>query len=400
MMKKPKKLKIAFISYSLSGGGAERNIINLDAALKKKGLASNILLFKYIVNYKINKKNHTIFYIFKAAKKMSILELPIKILQLIFRFLEIITQNKYNILVGALAYHPYYIAVFFGKLLQIRSVCVVNNNILEELREKKLTYRLFHIFLLKLSFYFCDAIVCVSKGVSEELINEFGVNKAKVEVIYNGIDIKNIQKKSKDELQNSIKTIVNKSEFIITAGRLEKQKNHDILLKTFHHMKKVHKKIKLIILGSGRLQQHLQNLSYKLDLEKNILFLGFQQNPFSFFSRAKIFVLTSSYEGFGNVIIEAMACGLPIVSVDCRYGPREILSKNPIPYDNPIPQKITFSDYGILVKSVKELNDIIPLLLNDNKIIKYYKKKSLKRAEDFSLQKMSSQYWKLFQQIG
>ncbi len=399
MMKKTKKLKIAFISYSLSGGGAERNIINLDAALKKKGLASHILLFKHIVDYKINKKNHTIFYILKAAKKIPILELPIKTLQLIFRFLEIITQNKYNVLVGALTYHPYYIAVFFGKLLKIKSVCIVNNNISEELQEKKPISRFFHTFLSKLSFYFCDAIVCVSKGVGEELINDFGVNKAKVEVIYNGIDIKDIQKNSKKILPNLIKKAINKSEFIISAGRMEKQKKHDALLKEFYSINKVHKKIKLVILGSGKLQQHLKNLSSKLNLEKNIIFPGFQQNPFSFFSKAKIFVLTSSYEGFGNVIVEAMACGLPIISVDCRYGPREILSENPSPYGNPISSKIIFSDYGILIKNIKDLNSAVTILLNDQKLIAHYKKQSLKRAQYFSLQKMSSQYYKLFQQI-
>jgi len=132
----------------------------------------------------------------------------------------------------------------------------------------------------------------------------------------------------------------------------------------------------------------------------DVYFLGFQKNPFKFIAMSKLFVFSSLWEGFGNALVEAMACGVCVVSSDCRSGPREILTPN-IDF-NYQTQEPEFAEYGVLMpvfevkyKSAEEplgereimWIETIDRLIEDEGLRKHYSEKAKQRAEDFSIEK-------------
>jgi glycosyltransferase involved in cell wall biosynthesis len=111
----------------------------------------------------------------------------------------------------------------------------------------------------------------------------------------------------------------------VTAGRLVAQKDHETLLRALAlHRQRIPGR--LLILGEGPMRDRLGALAAELGVDDAVDFLGFQANPLPMFRNADAFILSSRAEGFGNVLVEAMACGTPVISTDCRYGPAEILA--------------------------------------------------------------------------
>jgi glycosyltransferase involved in cell wall biosynthesis len=111
---------------------------------------------------------------------------------------------------------------------------------------------------------------------------------------------------------------------IVATGRLAPQKNFPLLLQAFALLRR-QRPARLLILGEGRLRPQLEALIAELGLGEDVALPGFVTNPYAAFARASLFVLSSDYEGLGNVLIEAMACGCPVVSTNCPSGPAEIL---------------------------------------------------------------------------
>jgi glycosyltransferase involved in cell wall biosynthesis len=110
----------------------------------------------------------------------------------------------------------------------------------------------------------------------------------------------------------------------VTAGRLVGHKDHPTMLRALA-LHRQHTPARLLVLGTGDMLESLQALARDLGVADAVDFLGFRANPLPYFRRADAFLLTSLSEGFGNVLVEAMACGTPVISTDCPHGPREIL---------------------------------------------------------------------------
>jgi glycosyltransferase involved in cell wall biosynthesis len=158
---------------------------------------------------------------------------------------------------------------------------------------------------------------------------------------------------------------------IITVGRLVYQKDHDTLLRAFA-LARSRLDASLVLVGQGPLQDELTTLARELGISDRVIFAGWQQNPFAWMANADLFVLSSRFEGFGNVVIEAMACGLPVVSTDCPSGPSEILANG---------------DAGILVPvgDVHAMADAMCAVLQDGKLRKQLADKSQRRAPEFDI---------------
>jgi len=165
--------------------------------------------------------------------------------------------------------------------------------------------------------------------------------------------------------------------------------------------KKIKKDLKLVILGEGGLESYLKELIKNLNLENDVYLLGWQKNPFKFLANSKLFVLFSLWEGFGIVILEAMACGIPVISSDCKSGPREILAPDTNVDDQT--KNIEYGQYGILVpvcdgkfyaalspltKNEKILSDAIIEIFTNEKLTTDLIKKSQERATDFDIKKI------------
>ena len=111
---------------------------------------------------------------------------------------------------------------------------------------------------------------------------------------------------------------------ILGTGRLVTPKDFSTLLRAFARVR-VQRKARLVILGEGNRREELESLAQQLGVSADVALPGFVANPYPFMERAAVFVLSSAWEGFGNVIVEALACGCPVVSTDCPGGPSEIL---------------------------------------------------------------------------
>jgi glycosyltransferase involved in cell wall biosynthesis len=279
---------------------------------------------------------------------------------------------------------------------------------------------MFYKWAFKTIYSNADLLVAISKDVAEDLIRNYGINSNKVKVIYNPHPIDEIRQLAREPL-GSYEEIF-KHPVLITAGRLTKQKGQWYLLRIFKALKEKHKDLKLVILGEGELKEYLVKLSQELGLKTyvwdrdelsesfDVYFLGFQENPFKFVAKSKLFVFPSLWEGFGNVLVEAMACGVCVVSSDCRSGPREILAPNTdFNYQT---QKPEFAEYGILmpVFEVKHKSAEEPLeereimwvktidkLLEDEDLRKHYSEKAKQRAKDFRIEKIVEEWKEVLQ---
>lgn len=172
-----------------------------------------------------------------------------------------------------------------------------------------------------------DEVCTVSQEMGDELISLAPNLKGKQKTVYNPIDIEEIEKKSLDdsELTEEEKILI-KDDYICSVGRLdESQKDFTTLIKAFGELKKEGKiKEKLIIVGDGPDKQNLEELTKKLKIE-DVILLGKKNNPYIWMKNSKLFILSSKFEGFGLVLLEALITGTKVISSDCPVGPREIL---------------------------------------------------------------------------
>lgn len=171
-------------------------------------------------------------------------------------------------------------------------------------------------------------LISVSEGIAEGIIKNKKINPASLRVIYNTFDIDNVITK-----KNEIISDVPKDDYIIHAGRFCKEKRYDILFCAL----KILSNVKLVLLVKH--PEKAKKLAKKYGVIDNVVIIDFQENPFPWIASAKLLVLSSDTEGLGMVLIESLICGTPIVSTDCDYGPREILTGSLkeylVPINNP-----------------------------------------------------------------
>ena len=195
----------------------------------------------------------------------------------------------------------------------------------------------------------------------------------------------------------------NQGYIVMNIGRLTYQKGQDKLIRAFKKVVKEVKNAKLLIFGKGELKEELQELIKSLELENNVILAGFYDNPYKFLKKANIFAFSSMFEGLGNILLEAMACRVPIISTGCPYGPREIIAPNSDLESHA--ENIEEAEYGILVpvlhndknkdkltKQEEIIANAIIKLLKDNKKRKEYAEKSAERIKFFTMEKNKKEW--------
>ena len=182
--------------------------------------------------------------------------------------------------------------------------------------------------LLRRTYMAADAIVAVSDGVADDLAISTGIPRERISTIYNPVVTSAIQAKAREPIDHPWFAPGTPPVFL-GAGRLSPQKDFPTLLRAFARLRaqQDEQDVRLIILGEGAERESLEALSRQLGIAASVSLPGFATNPFAYMARAACFVLSSAYEGLPTVLIEALACGCPIVSTDCPSGPREILGQ-------------------------------------------------------------------------
>lgn len=189
--------------------------------------------------------------------------------------------------------------------------------------------------LIPLLYKRADEIVCVTQALADELQQHFGIAEKKLTTIYNFYETDVLRAQAAEALTADERRIYEKP-IIISSGRLHVAKGFDKLIRILHLLQK-DTDAKLMILGDGELKTSLIALANSLGLtccdwqqdgyrDADVYFMGFQKNAFKYYQHSSVFALSSSWEGFPNVLAEALICGIPVVTTDCYTGPREILN--------------------------------------------------------------------------
>jgi len=227
--------------------------------------------------------------------------------------------------------------------------------------------------LIRFTYPLASGVIAVSQGVKDDLCRLGNLSEKRVKVIYNpaAIGISPVRESSdtSDRLWGEGFTF-----HLLAVGRLSVEKDFRTLIKAFSLLPKS-LKAKLIILGEGSSRKELEELVMQFGLTERVALPGFVVDPYPFFRSADLFVLSSEWEGFGNVIVEALECGLPVVSTDCPSGPSEILEDGRYGRLVPVGDHVALA--AAMVKSLSEEHDREALM---------------KRAKDFSVRKISDEY--------
>jgi len=155
--------------------------------------------------------------------------------------------------------------------------------------------------------------------MQEDLVGNFGCHINKLAVINNPVDVETIN----GQAQKGERVFTNGVFNILAAGKLKYQKGFDLLIQSMSHIRR--NNWHLTILGEGVEEKKLKQRAKKLNLSSKVTFAGFVDNPYKYMAQADLFVLSSRFEGFPNVVLEAMACGKPVVAFDCPGGISEII---------------------------------------------------------------------------
>jgi glycosyltransferase involved in cell wall biosynthesis len=226
-----------------------------------------------------------------------------------------------------------------------------------------------------------DGIIAVSNGVGDDLAQTVNIKRDRIQTIYNPIVDSELLSLANAPPPHPWLTPDNPP-VILGAGRLSLQKDFTTLLKAFALLRD-QLKARLIILGEGEEREHLERCAVELSIHNEVTMPGWVANPFAYMAHAAAFALSSRYEGFGNVIVEALACGCPVVSTDCPSGPAEILE---------------WGKYGHMVPmgNPEAMSTALATVLDtppNRPILK-------ERAMKFSVDRAVDQYIAYFRQIG
>lgn len=372
-------IKLLILAKNIDGGTG--SFISAFSYWKKKDIDIKIAvlekpIFRKIKNIKINYFYPKNFYAEKYQLTLNILSILFKESLWLKKIVEI---NQINIILS-IDSHCLILAQIlrFIFLKKVKLIASIHNNI-ERVIKYKLPFFLSNLVkkIIGLSLKKTDRIIVVSKDLSNHIYYFFNL-KNKPVVINCGLSLNCFHQRKNQIIK---KNNENQYKNIVTVSRLSPQKDIKNIIKAFKIINKKMSKLRLYIVGDGPLKKTLKILVKRLKL-KNIFFLGWKNNLSKIMKKSNLFLFSSNWEGFPYVLIEAMSYGLPIISTDTPFGPREILDKG---------------KYGILVpmKNPKAMSDAIYELLTNKNKYKYYSKKSLERIKFFSLNKMIKAYKKI-----
>jgi glycosyltransferase involved in cell wall biosynthesis len=177
--------------------------------------------------------------------------------------------------------------------------------------------------LMRWAYPHADGVVAVSGGVAEDLARAIGLLRERITVVHNPVMTATLLDQAAAHFDHSWFG-ADAPPVVLGVGRLTAQKDFPLMIRAFAKVR-AQRPCRLVILGEGELRGELESLVAEMGLSADVALPGFADNPFAWMRQASLFVLSSTFEGFGNVLVEAMACGTPVVSTDCPSGPAEIL---------------------------------------------------------------------------
>lgn len=357
--------KICFYPGALNLGGVGRLTINLAAEMIRQGYQVDLFLTMYQGDY-----------LKDIPKEVNLIKGKGGAIKSILVFAKYIRTQKPDVIISARDYLNL-INIVVTKLVRSKTQLITSVHVdYSGIPEQKKSVRLKVLnYTLKYLYKKADNVVAVSAGVAKDFSERYNYPLNKIDVVYNPTYVEeNYIKESELKYGAFYETDL---PIIIGVGRLNNQKNFSLLIEAFEE---VNKQIaaKLIILGEGANRIELEKMIEDKRLKDRVLLPGFVPNPIDYIKKSNVFVMSSSWEGFGNVIVEAMGTGISVVSTDCPSGPAEILNN---------------TKYGTLVSmhNKEEMSNAIIELIKkplNPELVKT-------RAKDFSVPTITNQYLNL-----
>lgn len=330
--------RIVFVIESLKVGGAERVVANLAAEFDKNRWDVEIVIIRETGLIEAELPESVDVHVLDSDRTLA--SIP--------RLVSYFRERQPDIVIANMT-HVNVVAALSVNLSRIDTdLVVVEHSMLSE-RIERIDNRKERLTALLASrlYLWADSIVAVSSGLADDVAAVTGINRSLITTIYNPIDIGHIREQATKDIKHEW---FKDSELsvIIGVGRLEVRKDFPTLLRAFARVVQ-NQQCRLVICGDGPQQESLRDLADQLDIQERVCFLGWVENPYKYMSQSDVFVLSSSNEGFANVIVEALAVGCPVVSTDCESGPAEILE------DGAWGKLVPVGDEKVMANSIKQV---------------------------------------------
>jgi glycosyltransferase involved in cell wall biosynthesis len=306
--------RIALFMRDLAGGGVGRVIVNLAKGFVERGHEVDVVLARARGPY-----------LGQLEPQIRVVDLGVdRTLSCVPGLVRYLRRDRPQALV-ACTDGANVVALWAKRVARVptRVLITIHTNVSLNARQSTMARGRLIPHFVKRFYPWADDVVAVSEGVADDLATIAGLDRSCISVIYNPVDIERIVALAKEPLGHPWFT-PGAPPVILGIGRLTRQKDFPTLFQAFDRVRRRHP-ARLLILGEGRDRAALEALASELGCEADSSLPGFVDNPYPFIAAARVFVLSSAWEGFGNALVEAMALGTPVISTDCPSGPAEIL---------------------------------------------------------------------------
>ncbi len=377
--------KVTFLINSFSSGGAEKVLNVIINELARQGCETEVICLEKNNFYKLPKEVKVTYLSNLTGNESGVkkmLYLPI----FAWKLKNYIKKDNID-LIQSHIYRANFVNILAKILGSKHKVQIVSNSVVSRYKKEGFSGKI-NLLLVKYLYPKADVVIWKSFGMKND-VKKFINFQNKQYIINNPYEIEKIKNLSNEKVDFGFDE---SKIYLVSVGRLIKLKRNKDVVRALKYLPQ---NVEILFIGNGEEKENIKNLSKALGLKKRVHFIGQVENPFKYISKCDIFIHTSETEGFPNVIVEALACRLPVVSSDCLSGPREILAP-----DSDMNKQLSFNDnieiakYGILfpVGNVEKIVKAVNFLIENKELYNRYKNLSLQRAKDFSIDKIIEKY--------
>jgi glycosyltransferase involved in cell wall biosynthesis len=362
--------KVVLFMFDLGLGGTEKVMVNLANYLNKNNFKVEILTISNISTHLSDDIDKGI-----EVKSLN----ASRILFSFPRLVRYVKNNSLDIFVANVWPLTCLAAscCFFKKNFTKKLILVEHCHLGREFADKSFLFKILQKISIKVLYPFSKKVIAVSQGVKDDLVKNKSIKDSQVLVIMNPVNCENINKQRNNPAIKHWQTFEYAK--LISVGNFKPQKNYSYLIQILRILKDRGFLFKQLIVGDGSEMQKIEHQISKENLSDDVILAGSIPQPLDLVQQSDLFILPSSFEGFGLVIVEALSVGTTVVSTDCFSGPSEILQNGKLGYLAKTDDAASFADLIEIAFSNKFSPDILKL-----------------RSQDFKIEKIGPKYIELF----